>query len=94
MAREYNPTGSGSYTSEACTHCGGQVFDLSMGAPECINCFTINERAVMAAESVGCGLTQLLGVVRDLTPESKKTLLSDAVCFRVTLERIIGECHK
>lgn len=94
MSREFTPDGAGTYTGEACPHCGSQTFILDGLYPDCLPCFVAKEKAVMGAESVGCGLTQMLGVVRELPPDAKKTLLSDALSFRVMLEQIIAETQR
>lgn len=94
MTEPLKPVGDGTYTGIACAHCGSQVFVFAGETPDCLPCFMAREKAVMGAESVGGGLTQLLGVVRDLTPEAKKTLLSDALAFRVMLEQVIWGCQR
>lgn len=90
----YQPDGSGAYTSTACAFCGSQTFLLEGSSPDCLPCFVAREKALMASEQVDGGLTQLLGVVRELTPESQNVLRRHALAWRVQLEQLIAECGK
>ena len=89
MSREYTPDGNGLYTSEACSHCGSQTFIFAGEAPDCLPCFMAHEAAVLAAEKVGGGLTELLRVVRELQPQHKSVLRSDVLAWRVQLEQLL-----
>lgn len=91
MPREYTPNGNGTQTGTACAHCGCQTFLLDSDVPECLNCFTINEAAVMAAERIGGGLEVLVQLVRDLPPTTKAVLRNDTEDWLSSILRVVSE---
>lgn len=90
MSREYTPDGTGSYTGEACPHCGAQTFIFAGETPDCLRCFTMNETALMCREHIDGGLSALLKIVRDLPPDTKRNLHRDLLAFRVNLEQCVA----